>query len=567
MKFTFKLLWTCAVIAFAFVSTALAGCKKTISKSEALSFSESAAADPDEIVDCNPKICGDDIEVLAYVPELPELNRLASTTSGSTAREMLALAGSDDPIDFALAQMRNFDRLATSIESSPVLAGAVGMTLKSFVSEFVGGDEGSRRAIILSLKKVAAEAAPLLTTKNLTAENKTKLGQIIGKLAGDEFKHSQLAKIILSKVDKEARLGLNQQLDIAAAALSFFNDNIVGTSLGKKIEVIERLLDIAEMAAVAAQTESVGGFQDTRKSRIILAAARELAGSDGYINRGDAHRVTSIFQRLVATIADQKIAEGYAQGINQLQAEHPFVYRRWVRRPGGLIGRAVNKNIAGKLSAAHSEKMRAIVAATNQSAGIYETAMRGVGVQRFFLGNDRYANFVDPGADLTLQTVESVIVAITGKGSRQLADSAGSAGTPAIPSKVQNILNRFDLPDGIFIEEALRLATAAEQGQLQLPTGLIFSNGDNGKIRIRSYRAACDCEPAQGSQCQMKFTEAGRSGRRMQLGFAGNAGSTAGCGVDACDSSFVVNRGDIFLPYACAFRYEHKASGAMRVFK
>jgi hypothetical protein len=561
MKFAFQVIWVTLVVAGALVLTSLSGCKRSTTSTVAASeFAASTdnLSDPDEVIDCDAKTCPADIDVIPYVPELRDLQLIAGIPASKT--EGLALA--DDSIDDALHQMRLFNTLAMDDEKSPLLASATKSALSALLTEFVGGDANSRQKIIGALRNVASEAAPVLAKASLSADERTVLQRLATTISSDEFKNSPLARIVQGKLQGNTDSDLSAQLAGTADALRFFNRNIDGSTLARKLEVIERLLGLCQEAAVALERKNQTPSTIDTRTKQILTAAQQFAGEDGWINRGDIHRLTSIFQRLVAKIADEKIAEGYAQGISDLRSQHPFVYRRWVRRPNGLIGRAVNRNIAQKMSEAHSEKMKAISQATYQASAIYESAMQSLGVQRYYLGNDRRSNYIDPGAEMTLATVENIIVAVTGKTSRQLAESGGSGLSAPDTADVQKILSRFTFPDGIFVREALQVA----EGKGRLPEGLVFSNTDGGKVRIREYRDMCTCQRlASSNQCAIVFTDKTRNNAKMQYAFASH--QAQGCGLAECDAAFVDTRRDSYLPYACAFRYEHKDSGAVRVFR
>lgn|GEM_PF-2482083 len=359
-----------------------------------------------------------------------------------------------------------------------------------------------------------------------------------------------------------------------AAMQSYYSKNLVASSADEKTKLMSRLR--ALMPAVRKIQEVLTRYQITDETRaLLMETAKVVAGQDGFINRGDLPRILPVVPTLVGEIADQKIEEGLADGIAKLRAEHPFVYRRWARAPGGMIGRAVNRGINKKLNEAYGLKLAAISAASGQVQNLFNGAMDRIGTTRYFVGTDSPKNYYDPAAPLELPQIDRVVRALTGRSVRSVAEqAANSGGNMEVPvarelaAAAEKLFAEVELPDGIFVADGLFALQQkiANPDALILPAGIQVVLAANGKIRIGARRDPCSCEYSpKVKQCVFLFTPITGPGEKNTEKFyqglgagvvvrndAGQAGGEPQCNVQAqCAQEFTDPGYKYFMPHSC----------------
>ena len=359
-----------------------------------------------------------------------------------------------------------------------------------------------------------------------------------------------------------------------AAMQSYYSKNLVAANSEEKVKLVNRLRDL--MPAVRKIQEVLLRYQITDETRaLLMETAKVVAGQDGFINRGDLPRILPVVPALVGDIADQKIEAGLADGIAKLRAEHPLVYRRWARAPGGLIGRAVNRGINKKLNEAYAQKFAAINAASAEVQRLYSAAMDRIGVTRYFLGTDSPKNYYDPALPLELAQIDRVVRALTGRSVHSIAEqAAGSGGQMEMPiaqelaGAAQKLFAEIELPDGIFISEALFALQQkiSNPETLILPAGIQIVLAANGKIRIGARREVCSCEYSpKVKQCVFLFTPITGPGEKNTEKFfqglgagvavrnsAREASGDPQCDVQVqCAQEFTDRGYKYFMPHSC----------------
>ena len=355
----------------------------------------------------------------------------------------------------------------------------------------------------------------------------------------------------------------------------FFARNIEGSTLERRVQVLQHLLALKADAEQRLPALSSGGALTDAQTEVLFEAAELLAGADGYVNRGDAPRLLPVVPKIVAQIADRLIAQGMAEGVGELRARHPFVYRRWMRRPNGLIGRRVNAEIAARLSAAQRQKLEAMQKAAAASQQAWERGMTHLAVHRHGLESDGATATWDSGRELTPADVDRIVRAVTGASlaTQLTASNAASIKNAAIErrvgalAEVKALMSRVELPDGIPVRDALTILRARRAGEeLPLPWNLSFrmtQAGNATKLMIRAYRAPCECRhDAASARCVIDYADA-RSETRTSSGRA-PAGGAGRCDLQRdCYAEFTeVYAPDrspraTYLPYACAYRFRH----------
>lgn len=297
---------------------------------------------------------------------------------------------------------------------------------------------------------------------------------------------------------------------------NFYNKNLVAGNPQKKSQLFNRLKALIPVVRQVQQVLMRFQITDEAKSA-MMETARIVAGQDGFINHGDLPRLLPVVPQLVGEIADQKIEEGLADGIAQLRRDRPFVYRRWVRAPNGLIGRAVNRTINKRLNEAYGQKYAAINQASGEVQKIFNGAMGRIGVTRYFTGTDSPTNYYDPAQALELPQIDRVIRAITGRSIRSIAEEAANSGgrmdIPPVARELSGAADKLfaevELPDGIFVAEGLFAIQQkiANPDALVLPHNIQVVLEAGGKIRIGQRREPCSCEySAKVGQCVYFFT-------------------------------------------------------------
>lgn len=365
----------------------------------------------------------------------------------------------------------------------------------------------------------------------------------------------------------------------------FFARNIEGSTLERRVQVLQHLLALKADAEQRLPALGSDVALTDEQTEVLFEAAELLAGADGYVNRGDAPRLLPVVPKIVAQIADQLIAQGMAEGVDELRARHPFVYRRWMRRPNGLIGRRVNAEIAARLSAAQRQKLDAMQKAAAASQEAWERGMAHMAVHRHALESDGATATWDSARALTPADVDRVVRAVTGASlatqltpanAASLKDAAIERRTGAL-AEVKALMSRVELPDGVPVRDALTILRALRAGQeLPLPWNLSFrmtQAGNATKLMIRAYRAPCACRhDAASARCVIDYADA-RSVARTSAGRAPAAGARR-CDLQRdCYAEFTEvyapdrSPRSTYLPYACAYRFRHEDGEATTFYK
>lgn len=359
-----------------------------------------------------------------------------------------------------------------------------------------------------------------------------------------------------------------------AAMQSYYSKNFVASNAEEKARLLDRLRDL--MPAVRKIQEVLTRYQITDETRaLLMETAKVVAGQDGFINRGDLPRILPVVPTLVGEIADQRIEEGLADGIAKLRAEHPFVYRRWARAPGGMIGRVVNRGINKKLNEAYGQKLAAISAASGEVQKLFNGAMDRIGATRYFVGTDSPKNYYDPAAPLELPQIDRVVRALTGRSVRSVAEQAANSGgnmempvARELAGAAEKLFAEVELPDGIFVADGLFALQQkiANPNALILPAGIQVVLAANGKIRIGARRDPCSCEYSpKVKQCVFLFTPITGPGEKNTEKFyqglgagvvvrdgAQVASSEPQCDVQVqCAQEFTDRGYKYFMPHSC----------------
>jgi hypothetical protein len=363
------------------------------------------------------------------------------------------------------------------------------------------------------------------------------------------------------------------------ALLHFFVRNVEGSTLERRVKVLTTLLELQADAKRRFAGDDAWS-PSPQQTKTLLEAAELLAGADGYVNHGDAPRILPAVPKIVAEIADQLIAEGLDRGLDELRSTRPFVYRRWTRRPNGLIGRRVNAVIAKELSQARARKVQAMQQAAAASQEAWDEAMHALGVHRHSLASDAPEAAWDTGRPITTDDVDRVVRALTGASlaSQVSIANASTLRQGAVQARlgkledVKALMTRVELPDGIPVRDALVLVRARLAGEpVPLPWNLAFRMtraGGADKLVIRAYRAPCVCRgDAATRRCVLDYAN-------PQTGAAESASRPATSASGACDverdcQALFVDpyeaRGTLratYLPYACGYRFVHAETRA-----
>lgn len=300
------------------------------------------------------------------------------------------------------------------------------------------------------------------------------------------------------------------------AIQGFYSKNLVAANPEKKSQLLNRLKALLPTVKQIQQVLLRYQITDEAKSA-LMETARIVAGQDGFINHGDLPRLLPVVPELVGEIADQKIEEGLAEGIAQLRRDRPFVYRRWVRAPNGLIGRAVNRTINKRLNVAYGQKYAAINQASAEVQKLFNGAMARIGTTRYFTGTDSPTNYYDPAQALELPQIDRVVRALTGRSVRTIAAQAANQGgrmemppvAQELSAAAEKLFAEVELPDGIFVADGLFAIQQkiANPDALILPQNIQVVLEAGGKIRIGQRREPCSCEySAKVGQCAYFFT-------------------------------------------------------------
>ncbi len=294
------------------------------------------------------------------------------------------------------------------------------------------------------------------------------------------------------KTENVATTGLTALFGSLSSALStgaklneFARNNIEAENEEQRAKTIKKILGLI------TETKKLLKPEDKEKLISVLPALKTIAGDDGWINRGDLPRFLPVIPNVVGAVADQKISQGYAEGIADLARSRPFAYRRWVRAPNGIIGRVVQRNVNEQLNSAYSQKWAAIRDASAQLQQGFNTLMDQIGSEGFYLDIDDGRNYYDPAAAVEEEQIDTLAKAVVGKSLRDIvqaaADRGGSVQVGDLdlgPAGV--ILNSVVLPEGIPIGEITALVKESEGFTKEVfPKNLRFKLAADGRLEIK----------------------------------------------------------------------------------
>ena len=354
----------------------------------------------------------------------------------------------------------------------------------------------------------------------------------------------------------------------------FLDDNVGGDTFEEKADVFIRLLDIAIVVTEIQKAGGIGSAMNMDDNRLaqILEEFKFLAGDDQFLNRGDGSRILPAIPSLVASVADQKIQEGYEQGIQQLAAEHPLAYRRWRKRPNGLIGGAVSKRIDQALTAAYAQKWQAVSEAAQKSQVAFEGAMVTLGIYSYYLKSDRRANLWDPAQGLDIVRLKRLIVLATGKTVEQLTADPNSASGPLSGGNLDEVslrklLGMATFPDGLPVGESLHVLESIKAQDPKVPLGIFIRLNDKGLLEIRRYKQVCQCyHSEEKKECRTDFFHE-FAHQPATYSYSQLPGAPGSCDTaQDCDRMFVRDVDGPWLPRACGYRYLDKAKARFRFF-
>lgn len=311
--------------------------------------------------------------------------------------------------------------------------------------------------------------------------------------------HSTLKNSIISntkpKTENVASTGLSALFGSFSGALAtgakfnaFTRNNIEAASEEERARTIKKIMSLV------TETKKLMKPEDKEKLLSVLPALKTIAGDDGWINRGDLPRFLPVIPNVVGQIADEKINQGYAEGIADLARTRPFAYRRWVRAPNGIIGRVVQSNVNQQLNSAYSQKWVAIQDASAKFQQSFNNMMDQVGVERFYLDVDDGKNYYDPGTPVEEEQIETLAKAVVGKSLRDIvraaADNHGHVQTGELDlGPAGLLLEAVVLPEGIPIAEIDALVKESDGFTKEtLPKNLAFKLMPDGRLEIKRLK-------------------------------------------------------------------------------
>jgi hypothetical protein len=322
--------------------------------------------------------------------------------------------------------------------------------------------------------------------------------EVQGSDAESALEKSRAAQDVLKDALGEGRQSTATKVGIAglfasississqAATLSkFTNDNIIAATPDQRAKTIKKILSFA------SKVRGLLPALNPDKVESLLEALGDFGGKDGWVNHGDLPRFLPVIPNLVGRVADQKISEGYAEGIANLAKSRPFVYKRWTRNPRGIIGSVVQKNIDKELNAAYSQKYAAIRSANEQFQGAYNRLMSELTVTSYFLNANDGRAYYDPGNSITEDQINRLSVAISGRSLDDVMREAANNQTkpsaqPMNFPVLEEIASQITLPDGIPISDIIKLANDSDGfTKSVMPEFLVFKLLENGKLEIR----------------------------------------------------------------------------------
>lgn len=469
-----------------------------------------------ELADCPPELCTPDTESVALTPE--GTDDLVASAAGrreipGAETEKFALAGESFSLD---------DVTSTNASLSQLLA--------------TGGIDG--------LRTIASIIA---------------IGNALSKLDGrsSEEKLASAAKILTEQSGDLYR---------------FFRDNLVSSTTEGKLKIIQAMIDALPKELLEQNGQGapkgLSNLSDAQ-TRALIQAARRFAGRDGYLNRGDAVRILPVVPRLVGEVADGMIQQGMQQGIAQLAAQHPFVYRRWMRRPNGIIGRIVNRKMGEALAQAEAQKYSAMRQAGAATQRLYEQLMGELGISRHFLDLDAESEHWDPDTELSTYEVRELVRSLTGLSVEQIGQRAmagGGAPSTPNPNDLKQMIGKFRFPDGVPVSYVIELLDAySTRNEVRVPSGLDFRMGAGGTVEVVRHRERCECyfEP-QVDSCIVTFQSVGDQALRY---YPGSKPANGTCGYEnECHVNFVKGGRSVNLMKACGRTLRMRDSGDTYVY-
>jgi hypothetical protein len=253
----------------------------------------------------------------------------------------------------------------------------------------------------------------------------------------------------------------------------------------------QRAKTFKKIVSLVTETKKLLKPEDKDKLSSVLPALKILAGDDGWINRGDLPRFLPVIPNVVGQIADEKINQGYAEGIAELARSKPLAYRRWVKAPNGIIGRVVQKNVNQQLNAAYSQKWVAIEGASARFQQSFTSMMDTIGAERFYLNVDDGKNYYDPAATIEEKEIDTIAKAVVGKPLRDIvraaAENQGTVQTGSLdlgPAAI--LLQSVVLPEGVPIAEIDTLIRESQGFTKEvLPKNLSFRLTSDGRLEIK----------------------------------------------------------------------------------
>ncbi len=524
-----------------------------------------------EVVDCPKEICTPDTELVEATPE--GANQLVVAALGNKnfaggEDVQFALAGNDGASSFEDVSKNN-----ASLAEAFANGGVDGLRAVSALLSI--GNTVSQLEGQTSREKVASAKAILAALRELDRSQGPEFKRALLQSRADLAKFKPLKGVVSQLGDDLTDEDTKRFLNAASGALGFFRDNLVATTDEGKLKILEAMLDAIPQEFLGdgqgAAPNSLTSLGDA-KTAALIQAARRFAGKDGYVNRGDAVRILPVVPKLVAEVADQMIADGFAQGMAKLASEHPFVYRRWMKRPNGVIGRAVNKGIGKAMSMADAAKWDAVRQAGAATQKMYDDLMGDLGVKRYYLGLEADADHWDPDAELTTPEIRSLVQVLTGMtvegiGAKMVQSrGAGAGDAQANAAKIKGMVGKLRFPDGVPVDDVVTMLEAYRAGgEVKIPHGMDFRLGNDGKVEVVRHHQRCECyfEP-QVKACILTFMPAGDKTLRF---YSSSVPSNGTCEYKTqCHENFVKAGRAVNLMKACGQTFQDRATGNVYIY-
>ena len=301
--------------------------------------------------------------------------------------------------------------------------------------------------------------------------------------------------------------GLSTVLSGVGQVSTFMKDNIEADSEAERQKTMTRLTSLLTEVSQLVKPEE--------KEKLVKAmpVLRLLAGDDGWLNRGDLPRFLPVIPNIVGEIADEKISQGYAEGLADLARTKAFFYRRWVRAPNGIIGRVVQKNVDKGLNSAYSQKWTAIRDASDKFQQTFNGLMGQYGTNSYYMNVTDGKNYYDPGKAVDEDQIDELIRVMTGRSLqdvvRTVADNPQNAQMPDFNAGAASVLlEAVTLPDGIPVEDIDELLKETNGfTKISTPKNLAFKLLPNGKLQVRKKKTAAITNDTSTSSTPQKPTK------------------------------------------------------------